>query len=104
MTSKLLPLSVAGRDVLVRQRLEQTTNNNVTSLLVTDLNNIRWLTGFTGSAGTLFVRADDMVLIVDGRYGDQSREQSRILVLNVLLLRVEVQQNCVKVSHTQRKI
>ena len=74
-TSKLLPLSVAGRDVLVRQRLEQTTNNNVTSLLVTDLNNIRWLTGFTGSAGTLFVRADDMVLIVDGRYGDQSREQ-----------------------------
>ncbi len=71
----MLPLSVAGRDVLVRQRLEQTTNNNVTSLLVTDLNNIRWLTGFTGSAGTLFVRADDMVLIVDGRYGVQSREQ-----------------------------
>ena len=72
-TSKMLALSVEGRDALVRQRLEQTTNNNVTSLLVTDLNNIRWLTGFTGSAGTLFVRADDMVLIVDGRYGDQSR-------------------------------
>jgi Xaa-Pro aminopeptidase len=44
-------------------------------LLVTDLNNIRWLTGFTGSAGTLIVRPDDMVLVVDGRYGDQAREQ-----------------------------
>jgi Xaa-Pro aminopeptidase len=72
--SNLLPLSVAGRDALVRQRLDQTTNSKVTSLLVTDLNNIRWLTGFTGSAGTLIVRPDDMVLIVDGRYGDQSRE------------------------------
>ena len=75
--SKLLPLTVAGRDALVRQRLDQTTNSKVASLLVTDLNNIRWLTGFTGSAGTLIVRPDDMVLIVDGRYGDQSREQTK---------------------------
>ena len=74
---KLAPLSVADRDVLVRQRLEHTTNRNVSALLVTDLNNIRWLTGFTGSAGTLIVRPDDMVLIVDGRYGDQSREQTQ---------------------------
>ena len=71
-----MALSVAGRDALVRQRLAQTTNSKVASLLVTDLNNIRWLTGFTGSAGTLIVRPDDMVLIVDGRYGDQSREQT----------------------------
>jgi Xaa-Pro aminopeptidase len=47
------------------------------ALLVVDLNNIRWLTGFTGSAGTLLVRPDDMVLVVDGRYGDQAREQIR---------------------------
>ena len=73
----MLPLSVASRDVLVRQRLEQTTNKKINALLVTDLNNIRWLTGFTGSAGTLIVRPDDMVLIVDGRYGDQSREQTK---------------------------
>ena len=76
-TNQMLPLSVASRDVLVRQRLEQTTNKKVNALLVTDLNNIRWLTGFTGSAGTLIVRPDDMVLIVDGRYGDQSREQTK---------------------------
>ncbi|GDX34420.1 X-Pro dipeptidase [Actinomycetes bacterium] len=76
-TNQMLPLTVAGRDVLVRQRLEQTTNKKVNALLVTDLNSIRWLTGFTGSAGTLIVRPDDMVLIVDGRYGDQSREQTK---------------------------
>ncbi len=76
-STKLAPLSVAGRDLLVRQRLEQTTDKKVSALLVTDLNNIRWLTGFTGSAGTLIVRPDDMVLIVDGRYGEQSREQTK---------------------------
>lgn len=73
--NKMQPLNVTYRDVLVRERLKETTSEKLTALLVTDLNNIRWLTGFTGSAGTLIVRPDDMVLVVDGRYGDQSREQ-----------------------------
>jgi Xaa-Pro aminopeptidase len=45
------------------------------SLLVTSLTNIRYLTGFTGSAGMLFVRADEAVLLTDGRYGIQADEQ-----------------------------
>ncbi|NQV96843.1 MAG: aminopeptidase P family protein, partial [Acidimicrobiaceae bacterium] len=79
-SSNILPLNVAGRDVLARdvlarERLAVTSSEKITALLVTDLNNIRWLTGFTGSAGTLIVRPDDMVLVTDGRYGDQAREQ-----------------------------
>jgi len=66
-------LRVSGRDEAVRRQLE--TADKCRSLLVTDLTNIRWLTGFTGSAGTLLVRPDDMVLVVDGRYGDQARDQ-----------------------------
>jgi Xaa-Pro aminopeptidase len=45
------------------------------ALLVTNLVNIRWLTGFTGSAGKLLVRGDDLLLVVDGRYGEQAGEQ-----------------------------
>jgi len=72
-TIALSVLRVSGRDEAVRRQLE--TADKCRSLLVTDLTNIRWLTGFTGSAGTLLVRPDDMVLVVDGRYGDQARDQ-----------------------------
>ena len=44
-------------------------------LLVTNLVNIAYLTGFTGSAGLLLVRPDDSLLVTDGRYRNQSAEQ-----------------------------
>ena len=45
------------------------------ALLVTSLTNIRYLTGFTGSAGLLLVERDGAVLATDGRYKFQSAEQ-----------------------------
>ena len=45
------------------------------ALLVTRLVNVRWLTGFTGSAALLLVTPGDMVFVSDGRYGEQAREQ-----------------------------
>lgn len=47
------------------------------ALLVTKLVNIRWLTGFTGSAALLLVGPDGLVFVTDGRYGEQSAEQLR---------------------------
>jgi Xaa-Pro aminopeptidase len=41
------------------------------ALLVSNLSNVRYLTGFTGSAGVLVVR-DDAVLVTDGRYATQA--------------------------------
>ena len=41
-------------------------------LLVTHLPNIRYLTGFTGSAALLLIRADASVLISDFRYSEQA--------------------------------
>ncbi len=46
------------------------------ALLVTNLVNIRYLTGFTGSAARLRVQPGELaVLVTDGRYEDQAAEQ-----------------------------
>jgi Xaa-Pro aminopeptidase len=47
-------------------------------MLVTDLTNVRYLSGFTGSNGALLVFADerDAVLATDGRYRTQAAEQA----------------------------
>ena len=45
------------------------------ALVVTSLTNIRYLTGFAGSAGLLFVLGERNVLVTDGRYAEQSVEQ-----------------------------
>ena len=45
------------------------------ALLVTRLVNIRYLTGFTGSAALLLVLPDEAVFTTDGRYRDQCAEQ-----------------------------
>jgi Xaa-Pro aminopeptidase len=45
------------------------------ALLLTAASNIRYLTGFTGSAGIVVVTADNMVLVTDGRYTEQAADQ-----------------------------
>jgi len=45
------------------------------ALLVTSLTNIRYLTGFTGSAALLWVDVDGALFVTDGRYAQQSYEQ-----------------------------
>src|SRR5690606_34244166 len=44
-------------------------------LLVTSLTNIRYLTGFSGSAALLLVAPDELLFVTDGRYRDQATEQ-----------------------------
>lgn len=72
MTAGLPPLSVAGR--LERARLAF-AGVDADGLVVTDLVNIRWLTGFTGSHGVLVVTEDDAALITDSRYATQAPDQ-----------------------------
>lgn len=53
-------------------------------VLVTDLVNVRYLTGFTGSNGALVLRADaDAVLVTDGRYREQAAQQCPGLPLRI---------------------
>src|SRR5437868_13250183 len=62
-------MDVAGRAARLRAVLD------VGALLVTKLVNIRYLTGFTGSAAMLLVLPDRLLFVTDGRYRDQSAEQ-----------------------------
>ena len=68
----LAPLSVSGRLDRLRARFGDV---GIDALLVTRLPNVRYLTGFTGSAAMLLVRPDDALLVSDGRYGEQARTQ-----------------------------
>ncbi|MDQ4133411.1 MAG: Xaa-Pro peptidase family protein [Actinomycetota bacterium] len=72
MTAVLPPVDVAGRVPRLRARLEDA---GCDALLLTRMVNIRYLTGFTGSAGLLLVGPDDLVLVTDGRYGEQATEE-----------------------------
>ncbi len=66
----LAPMSVAGRLAALRARFD-----GIDALVVTTLPNVRYLTGFTGSAGILVVTPDAALLTTDGRYRTQSAEQ-----------------------------
>lgn len=66
-------MTIADRARRVRDRLAATTKAD--ALLVSDITNIRWLTGFTGSNGWVVLDPDGLTLITDGRYGQQATRQ-----------------------------
>lgn len=68
----LPPMAVAERLPKVRAALADAACD---ALVVSNLVNIRYLTGFTGSNAVLLVRPDDLLFVTDGRYDQQSREQ-----------------------------
>ena len=72
---ELAPLAVDGRLDRLRALLVETGGAPVDGLLVTAPANIRWLTGFGGSAGFLLVTPERALLTTDGRYRTQSAEQ-----------------------------
>ena len=65
----MTPMDVSARVPRLRQRFDEA---GCDALLVTRMVNIRYLTGFTGSAALLLVLPDDLVFVTDGRYRDQS--------------------------------
>ena len=47
----------------------------VDALLVSNLVNVRWLTGFSGSNGWVVLAPEGVALVTDGRYGGQAERQ-----------------------------
>jgi len=69
----LPPMDVAGRLGRLREALAAgATTAGTDALLVGNLTNVRYLTGFTGSAALLLVTPSDTVFVTDGRYKDRA--------------------------------
>lgn len=82
---QLPPLEIAARLDRLRTRLHA---EGLDALVVTRLPNVRYLSGFTGSAAILLVgAASETVFVTDGRYAEQSHEQ---LALAGVTARIEV--------------
>ncbi|HXQ89934.1 MAG TPA: Xaa-Pro peptidase family protein [Acidimicrobiales bacterium] len=69
---ELPPLQVVDRLARLRAGIEAA---GVDALLVTTVANVRYLTGFSGSAGALLVTGGAAMLVTDGRYRTQAGEQ-----------------------------
>jgi Xaa-Pro aminopeptidase len=70
--SSLPAMDIARR---VDQLRSHFVAERIDALLVTSATNIRYLTGFTGSAAIAMVTPSDFVLVTDGRYATQAPQQ-----------------------------
>ncbi len=71
----LAPLAVGPRRQRVLDELGA-LDEMARALLVSNATDVRWLTGFTGSAGLVLLTADELVLMTDGRYGERAAEEA----------------------------
>lgn len=73
---RLPPIEVGSRIAEIVDALPGLdAQRGIDALLVSNRTNIRWLTGFTGSNGWVVARPDELIVVTDGRYGDQARRQ-----------------------------
>lgn len=70
--TSLAPMETAARSERLREQLE---HEDCPAAVISDLINVRYLTGFTGSAALLLVLPDGLVLVTDGRYALQARAE-----------------------------
>ncbi len=72
LSAPLASLDVSSRLGRLQVRLRAA---ELDALVVSKLANVRYLTGFTGSAALLFVTPNDALFVTDGRYTQRSKEE-----------------------------
>lgn len=60
------------RDAILRKKLPDL---GVDGILITDLNNLRYVTGFTGSSGFLIITKKYSIFVTDFRYQEQAKQE-----------------------------
>jgi Xaa-Pro aminopeptidase len=70
--TSLPPLEVAERTA---RAWESVCSAGCDAFVVTDLIDLRWLTGFAGTAGLAVLHAGELTVVVDGRYAEQAAQQ-----------------------------
>ncbi|MBI5050942.1 MAG: aminopeptidase P family protein [Nitrospirae bacterium] len=60
------------KEAILRKKLHK---SGIDGLLITDLNNLRYITGFTGSAGFLIITKKHSLFVTDFRYKEQAHQE-----------------------------
>jgi Xaa-Pro aminopeptidase len=76
MSDTFAPIDHRRRVETLQLQLAAGLGNGCDALLFTDLVDVRWLTGFTGSNGWAVIRQDELILGTDGRYGERARAET----------------------------
>ena len=63
---------------------EKIVQNKLDGIYITNLTNVRYLTGFTGSAGSLLIFNNQNHFFTDGRYIEQSKEQVKNCKIHIV--------------------
>lgn len=66
----------------INKLIEALIKNEQDAFLITNMKNIRYLTGFTGDTGKLLVTPKNQYLIVDGRFTEQAEKESHVEVVD----------------------
>jgi Xaa-Pro aminopeptidase len=69
------------KKALLRKKLSEL---KVDAILITDLTNVRYLSGFTGSSGFLIVTKHESVFVTDFRYQEQAQHEVKGCIIRIL--------------------
>src|SRR4030067_1759964 len=84
MNHALIQLSTHYTSLLNRVK-ESLKRKKIDGFLVTEIHNIRYLTGFTGSSAFLFITKKENIFVTDFRYQEQAEKE--ILGWNIHIAR-----------------
>jgi len=68
----------------VKKVNEELSRRNLEGIYITNLTNVRYLTGFTGSAGSVLILDNINHFFTDGRYIEQSKEQVKNCKIHIV--------------------
>ena len=71
-------------DIRLEKVCSALNNLGYHGMYITNLTNIRYLTGFTGSAGVLLIINNQSYFLTDGRYIQQSKEQVKNAKIHII--------------------
>ena len=66
----------------INKLIKELENLELKALIVSNLNNIRYLSGFTGDTGKLLVTANNSYIIVDGRFTEQAANETELEIVD----------------------
>jgi len=57
-------------------------SEEIDSMVVSNIKNVRYISGFSGDEGMAVITQDNAYLIVDGRFTTQAKDESKIEVVD----------------------